>query len=62
MHLLLPFFVFMHLHLTSHLGMLDAPREGCDVGAEPEDGVGRIHSEDGRTKQVLGTEMPSRRC
>jgi hypothetical protein len=49
----------MHLHLTSHLGTLDAPREGC---AEPEDGAWRIHSEDGRTKQVLGPEMPSRWC
>ena len=25
--------------LASHLGTLDAPREGCDVGAKPEDGV-----------------------
>jgi hypothetical protein len=30
------FHVFIHLHLSSHLGMLDAPCEG----AEPEDGVG----------------------
>ena len=35
MHLILPFFIFMHLHLSSHLGTLDEPREGCDVGAEP---------------------------
>ena len=28
----------MHLHLASHLGTLDEPREGHDVGAEPEDG------------------------
>jgi hypothetical protein len=62
MHLLLPFFAFMYLHLTSHLGTLDAPREGYDVGAEPEDGAWRIHSKDERTKQVLGLEMPSRRC
>jgi hypothetical protein len=52
----------MYLHLTSHLGTLDAPREGYDVGAEPEDGAWRIHSKDERTKQVLGMEMPSRRC
>ena len=39
MHLMLPFFAFMHLHLASHLGMLDEPREGRDVGAEPEDGA-----------------------
>ena len=23
---MLPFFAFMHLHLASHLGMIDAPR------------------------------------
>ena len=28
-----------HLHFASHLGMLDEPCEGRDVGAEPEDGV-----------------------
>ena len=39
MHLILPFFIFMHLHLASHLGTLDEPREGRDVGAEPEDAV-----------------------
>jgi hypothetical protein len=31
MHCLLHFHVFMHLHLASHLGTLDAPREGHDV-------------------------------
>ena len=25
MHHMLPFFAFMHLHLASHLGMLDVP-------------------------------------
>jgi hypothetical protein len=39
MHHLLHFHVFIHLHLTSHLGMLDSPREGFGVGAKPEDGV-----------------------
>ena len=29
----------MHLHLASHLGTLDEPREGREVGTEPEDGV-----------------------
>jgi hypothetical protein len=62
MHLLLPFFAFMHLHLASHLGTLDAPHEGCDVGAEPKDGAWWIYSEDGRTKLVLEPEMPSRWC
>ena len=57
MHLLLPFPTFIHLHRASHLGALDEPREGHDVGAEPEDGVWRIYPEDGRTKQVLEREM-----
>ena len=39
MHLRLPFFQFMYLHLASHLGTLDEPHEGCDVGTEPKDGV-----------------------
>ena len=57
MPLVLPFFIFMHLHLAYHLGALDERCEGCDVGAEPEDGVWWIYPEDGRTKQVLGPEM-----
>ena len=47
----------MHLYLASHLGMLDEPREGHDVEAEPEDGVWCTYSEDGRTKQVPRWEM-----
>ena len=47
----------MHLHLASHLGTLDEPREGCDVGAEPEDGVWWTYPKDGRTGQVLGWEI-----
>ena len=62
MHCLLHFLVFIHLHLAPHLGMLDASRKGCDVGAEPEDGVWRTYPEDRRTKQVLGPEMSSRQC
>ena len=61
MHLMLPFFTFMHLHLASHLGMLDEPREGCDVGTEPEDGVWWTYPEDGRTRQVLGWEILANR-
>ena len=57
MRLMVLFFIFMHLHIASHLGMLDAPREGCDVGAKPKDLVRWIYPEDGRTKQVLGPEM-----
>ena len=52
----------MHLHLASHLGVLDEPREGRDVGAELEVWVWWIYPEDGRTKQVLGPEMSPRRC
>ena len=57
MRLMVLFFIFMHLHIASHLGTLDAPREGCDVGAEPEDGVWWTYPEGGRTGQVLGREM-----
>ena len=39
MDCLLHFHVFIHLHIASHLGTLNAPREGCDVGAKPEDSV-----------------------
>ena len=31
MHVVLSFITFMHMHLASHLGTLDEPREGCDV-------------------------------
>ena len=62
MHLVLPFITFIHMHLASHLGALDEPREGRDVGAEPEDGVWRIYPEDGRTKRVLGLETSPGRC
>ena len=47
----------MHLHLAFHLGMLDEPREGRDVGAEPEDSVWWSYPEGGRTGHVLGWEM-----
>ena len=30
-----------------HLGTIDVPREGCDVGPEPEDGEWWTHLEDG---------------
>ena len=48
MHLILPFFIFMHLHL----GTLDEPREGREVGTKPEDGVWWTFPEDGRTPGV----------
>ena len=31
-----------------HLGTIDVPREGCDVGTEPEDGEWWTRLEDGR--------------
>ena len=62
MHLVLPFLAFMDLHFSSHLGTLDASREGCDVGAEREDGVAWTYPEDGRTTEVLRPEMSPRRC
>ena len=52
MHLVLPFITFIHMHLASHLGMLDEPREGHEVGTEPEDGVWWTYPEDGRTPGV----------
>ena len=36
MCLMVLFFIFMHLHIASHLGTLDEPREGRDVGAKPK--------------------------
>ena len=62
MHLVLPFIIFIRMHLASHLGALDEPREERDVGAEPEDGVWRIYPKDGRTKRVLGPETSPGRC
>ena len=41
----------MHSHIcivAFHLGTIDVPREGCDVGTEPEDGEWWTHLEDGR--------------
>jgi hypothetical protein len=49
------------MHLASHLGSLDAPREGRDVEAKPEDGVWWTYPEDGRIKQVPGWEMLAKR-
>jgi hypothetical protein len=43
----------MHSYIcitAPHLGTLDEPCEGHDVGAEPEDGVWWTYSEDGKTK------------
>jgi hypothetical protein len=51
----------MYLHLASHLGTLDTPCEGCDVEAEPKDGVWWTYPEDGRTEQVLGWEILTKR-
>ena len=51
----------MHLHLASHLGTLDEPHEGRDDGAKPKDGVWWTYPEDGRTIQVLGWEILTKR-
>ena len=40
------------MHCAYHLGMLNVPREGCDDGAEPEDGVWWTYPEDGRAPRV----------
>jgi hypothetical protein len=36
MHHLLHFYVFIHLHLASHLGTLDEPREELDMELNPK--------------------------
>jgi hypothetical protein len=56
MHLVLPFFIFIHLHLASHLGTLDTLREGCGVGAKPEDGVWWNYPEDESTRRVVSNK------
>jgi hypothetical protein len=58
MHLVLP---FIQMHFSSQLGALVEPREEHDVGAKPEDGVWWTYPEDGRTKQVPGWEMLTKR-
>ena len=42
----------MHLHLASHLGMLDEPCEGREVGTEPEDDVWWTFPKNGRVPGV----------
>ena len=54
MHLVLPFITFIHMHLASHLGALDEPCEGRDVGAEPKDDVWWTYPKDERAGQMLG--------
>jgi hypothetical protein len=47
-----------HTHASCiHLGTLDAPREGRDVGSKPEDSVWWTYPEDRSTKQVSGWEI-----
>ena len=53
MHVVLLFFIFMHLHLASHLGALDESREGLGVGTNPKMVL------DGPTPKVEGL---SKRC
>ena len=38
--LVLPFFIFIHMHLASHLGTLDEPREGCEMEPNSKSGFG----------------------
>ena len=43
----------LHIHaLASHLGTIDEPREGHDVGTEPKDSVWWTYPKDGRTPGV----------
>ena len=45
---ILHFHAFIHMLVAFHLGTIDAPREGHDVGAEPEDGEWWTRLEDGQ--------------
>ena len=61
-HLMVPFLAFMHLHLASHLCILDAPREGHDVGVKLEDGVGGpISKMEGPLEYMPEQEMLTKR-
>ena len=52
----------MHLYIASHLGTLDAPREGCDDGVKPEDGVGGSMSKmEGPLEYMPEQEMLAKR-
>ena len=43
------FFLSSYICIVAfHLDTIDEPREGCDVGAEAEDGEWWAHLEDGR--------------
>ena len=46
----------MHLHLASHLGTLDEPREGRDVGTEPKNGIWWTYPEDGVGESIQKAE------
>jgi hypothetical protein len=41
-HIVLPFIIFIHMHLASHLGTLGEPREGRDVGIKPKTVLGSL--------------------
>ena len=42
------FFLSSYICIVAfHLDTIDEPREGCDVGAEPEEGEWWTHLEDG---------------
>jgi hypothetical protein len=59
-HCSLHFHVFIHLHLVSHLGTLDAPREGRDVELTRR-WCWWIHPKDKRIRQVLDWGMLAKR-
>jgi hypothetical protein len=60
MHHLLHSHVFIRLHLASHLGTLDAPREGCDVDLTRR-WCWWTYLGDGRIGQVLEWGMLAKR-
>jgi hypothetical protein len=60
MHHLLHSHVFIHLHLASHIGMLDAPHEGRDVELTRR-WCWWTYLGDGRIRQVLEWGMLAKR-
>jgi len=48
---------------TSHLGTIDDPYEGCDIGTEHEDDVWLTYPEEAKNQEyMLGPEYSPREC
>ena len=50
----LHFHAFIYICIVApHLGTIDAPREGHDIGAEPENDVWCTYPEDGKNQEYM---------